>query len=303
MVTRNPQETAPGATAKRSEEGDELGAHVSAAGGTPNAPGRAQAIGARVLQLFTKQPNRWAEPALSPTVGAAFEAERRAHGIRTVVSHDSYLINLASPDPALWRRSVASFEAELGRCAVLGVDLLVTHPGNATDGDREGGILRNARGVAEGLRAVPEAPRVLLEITCGSGTSVGGSFEDLARIRGALPPGLRERVGVCFDTCHAWAAGYDLVEDYEGVWDAFDRVLGLERLGLFHLNDSRHPRGSRKDRHAGIGDGTLGPEPFRRIMRDPRFRHVPKVLETPKGDDEVTADRRNLALLRSFRGG
>jgi deoxyribonuclease-4 len=300
MVTRNPQKEAQGGPPG---DGDELGAHVSAAGGTPNAPARAEAIGARVLQLFTKQPNRWAEPVLSSAVGEAFASERAAHRIRTVVSHDSYLINLASPDPALWKRSVASFEAELRRCAVLGVDLLVTHPGNATDGDPEEGVLRNARGVATCLGAVPDAPRVLLEITCGSGTSVGGSFEDLARIREALPAGFQDRVGVCFDTCHAWAAGYDLVEDYEGVWEAFDRVLGLESLGLFHLNDSQHPRGSRKDRHAGIGDGTLGPEPFRRIMRDPRFRGVPKVLETPKGDDEVTADRRNLALLRSFRGG
>ena len=300
MVTRNPQEHAGG---EAPGEGDELGAHVSAAGGTPNAPARAEAIGARVLQLFTKQPNRWAEPVLSSAVGEAFASEREAHGIRTVVSHDSYLINLASPDPALWKRSVASFEAELRRCAVLGVDLLVTHPGNATDGDPSEGVLRNARGVATCLRAVQGGPRVLLEITCGSGTSVGGSFEDLARIREALPPDVRGRVGVCFDTCHAWAAGYDLVEDYEAVWEAFDRVLGLESLGLFHLNDSRHPRGSRKDRHAGIGDGTLGPEPFRRIMTDRRFRDVPKVLETPKGDDEVTADRRNLALLRSFRGG
>ena len=303
MVTRNPQGANDGGTGEPSGDGDELGAHVSAAGGTPNAPGRAEAIGARVLQLFTKQPNRWAEPTLSAAVGDAFAAERRAHGIRIVVSHDSYLINLASPDPALWKRSVASFEAELGRCTVLGVDLLVTHPGNATDGDPEEGILRNARGLAACLRAVPGGPRVLLEITCGSGTSVGGSFEALARIRGALPPDLRERVGVCFDTCHAWAAGYDLVEDYEGVWEDFDRTLGLEQLGLFHLNDSRHPRDSRKDRHAGIGEGTLGPEPFRRIRTDRRFRHVPKVLETPKGDDEVTADRRNLALLRSFRSG
>ncbi len=298
MVTRNPQKAAgePGMG-----EGDELGAHVSAAGGAPTAPARAEAIGARVLQLFTKQPNRWAEPVLPPAVGEAFASEREAHGIRTVVSHDSYLINLASPNPSLWKRSVASFEAELRRCAVLGVDLLVTHPGNATDGDAEEGIVRNARGVAACLRAVPEGPRVLLEITCGSGTSVGGSFEDLALIREALPSDVRDRTGVCFDTCHAWAAGYDLVEDYDGVWDAFGRVLGMETLGLFHLNDSRHPRGSRKDRHAGIGEGTLGPEPFRRIMTDPRFRGIPKVLETPKGDDGVTEDLRNLALLRSFR--
>ena len=149
---------------------------------------------------------------------------------------------------------------------------------------------------------MPDGPRVLLEITCGSGTSVGGSFESLARIREGVPAELRDRVGVCFDTCHAWAASYDLVHDFQGVWERFDRILGLERLGLFHLNDSRHVMGSRKDRHAGIGEGTLGEEPFRRIMRSPRFSAIPKVLETPKGEDGVTGDLRNLALLRSFRG-
>jgi deoxyribonuclease-4 len=254
-----------------------------------------------VLQLFTKQPNRWAEPELTEEVGEAFREERARHGIRCVVSHDSYLINLSSPDPALWRRSRASFIAELRRCAVLGVDLLVTHPGNATDGDAASGIQRNAQGLAEAIEAAPGETRVLLELTAGSGTSVGGSFENLGGILDALPPSVARRVGVCVDTCHAFAAGYDWIEDYEGVWERFDDCIGLDRLELFHLNDSRHPLASRKDRHAGIGQGTIGEEPFRRIMTDDRFREIPKILETPKGDDEVTEDRRNLALLRSFR--
>ncbi|MEJ2538709.1 MAG: deoxyribonuclease IV [Gemmatimonadota bacterium] len=282
---------------------DELGAHVSAAGGAPHAPGRAAEIGAGVLQLFTKQPNRWAEPALEPGVGEAFRTACLEHQVSRTVSHDSYLINLASPDEALWKRSVASFEAELRRCRVLGVDFLVTHPGNATDGDAAAGILRNARGVSQALEAVPEGPTVLLELTAGSGTSVGGRFEDLKSILDGIPGELGNRVGVCVDTCHAWAAGYDLVEDYEGVWERFEATVGLDRLLLFHLNDSRHPFGSRKDRHAGIGEGTLGELPFRRLMNDARFRNVPKILETPKGTDGVEADRRNLALLRSFRSG
>lgn len=282
---------------------DELGAHVSASGGTPNAPARAARLEAAVLQLFTKQPNRWAEPVLAPEAGEAFRAERARHGIDCVVSHDSYLINLSSPDRALWERSVASFIAELRRCTVLGVDYLVTHPGNATDGDPKAGIERNARGLTLALESVPGSTRVLLELTAGSGTSVGGSFEDLRGIIDALPPEAEARVGVCVDTCHAWAAGYDWVGDYEGVWARFDEVLGLDRLELFHLNDSRHPRGSRKDRHAGIGQGTLGEEPFRRIMTDERLHGIPKILETPKGEDEVTEDLRNLALLRGFRGG
>ena len=142
---------------------------------------------------------------------------------------------------------------------------------------------------------------MLLEVTAGSGTSVGGSFESLATILEKIPSEVRGRVGICFDTCHAYSAGYDLVEDYDGVWAQFEDLLGLDRLGLFHLNDSQHPFGSHKDRHQHIGEGTLGDEPFRKLMQDPRFESIPKVLETPKGEDLVTLDLRNLARLRSFR--
>jgi deoxyribonuclease-4 len=142
---------------------------------------------------------------------------------------------------------------------------------------------------------------VLLELTAGSGTSVGGTFEGLAGILDRLSAEQRARVGVCFDTCHAYAAGYDLVGDYEGVWSRFDEILGLDRLGLIHLNDSKHPLGSHKDRHESIGAGTLGTEPFRRVMLAARLASVPKIIETPKGDDGRAADLANLALLRSFR--
>jgi len=280
---------------------DELGAHVSTAGGVHMAPARAAEIGAAVLQLFTKQPSRWAEPKIAADVVGAFQEERAVHGITVAGAHDSYLINLCSPVRRLWRMSQRSFQAELGRCAALGLDFLVTHPGNATDGDLEAGLERNARGITESLDGVERGPRVLLELTAGSGTSVGATFENLAAIIERIPAPHRDRVGVCFDTCHAYSAGYDLVGDYDGVWSRFDRILGLERLGLIHMNDSKHPLGSRKDRHEGIGSGTLGLEPFRRIMLDERIRVVPKVLETPKGDDPVTADRANLELLRSAR--
>ena len=283
---------------------DELGAHVSTEGGVVTAPARARVLDSVCLQLFTKQPNRWAEPALDQGVVEEFRRAREAEAIRVAGAHDSYLINLSSPDRALWNRSLASFEAELRRCTALGLDFLVTHPGNATDGREEAGIRHNAEGIALALEAVGESPtRVLLELTAGSGTSVGGSFEKLAAILEEIPQTLRHRVGVCVDTCHAYAAGYDLVGDYDGVWDAFADVLGWSRLGLIHMNDSKHPLGSRKDRHENIAEGTLGPAPFRRIMLDPRLRGVPKILETPKGDDPVAADRANLELLRSFRGG
>lgn len=280
---------------------DELGAHVSVAGGVERAPERARDVTALNLQLFTKQPNRWAEPQLTAERIRAFRKARAAAGIRCAVAHDSYLINLASPDPGLRRRSLDSFRAELGRGRDLGLDYLVTHPGHATDGDMASGIARNAAALTEALEGCPDGPRVLLELTAGAGTSVGGRFEHLAAIRAGVGAPLDQRVGVCVDTCHAYATGYDLVRDYEGVWRAFDGELGLASLELFHLNDSKHPFASHRDQHEMIGEGALGEDPFRRLMTDARFRDVPKLLETPKGDDVVSNDRRNLALLRSYR--
>ena len=303
MATSTARESGAGDAAEREPVLDELGAHVSVAGGVDLAPGRACDIRSVNLQLFTKQPNRWAEPKRRADRVARFREEREARGIRTAVSHDSYLINLATPDEALWERSLASFRAELERCVDLGLDFVVTHPGNATDGEADSGAERNAAAVTRALEEVPGETRVLLELTAGSGTSIGGSFEALAAIRERIPEPLRARVGICFDTCHAYSAGYDLAGDYDGVWRRFDGVLGLERLELFHLNDSKHPRGSHKDRHEHIGQGTLGEEPFRRIMTDARFTDVPKLLETPKGDDMVTEDLRNLGQLRAFRRG
>jgi len=282
---------------------DEFGAHVSSAGGVPKAPARAREIESTCLQLFTKQPNRWAEPKVDGELAAAFQEERAAHGIRVAGAHDSYLINLASPDELLWEKSYESFRKELARCGALKLDFLVTHPGNATDGDHESGIVRNAEGVTRALEAVEGPTRVLLELTAGGGTTVGASFQDLAAILAGIPQTLHPRLGICFDTCHAYSAGYDLVGDYDGVWAAFEDTLGLERLGLFHMNDSKNPFASRKDRHEQLGEGSLGPEPFRRIVLDERFRDNPKILETPKESDPVGNDLRNLGFLRSFRAG
>ncbi len=279
---------------------DELGAHVSVAGGVHNAPGRAADVGAAVCQVFTKQPNRWAEPSIPEDVVGRYRSA--AAGLAFVASHDSYLINLASPRPDLWRRSVDCFTGELQRAALLGLDAVVSHPGNATDGDRDSGIVRNAEGITEALEATAGGPRVLLELTAGAGTSVGGTFEELRRIIEDIPEPHRARVGVCFDTCHAWVAGLDLQGDFEGVWQSADDTFGVHRIELFHLNDAKTPFGSRLDRHENIGEGTMGLAPFRQLMNADRFRNVPKILETPKGDDLVTADRRNLAVLRGLRG-
>ncbi len=278
---------------------DILGAHVSTQGGVVTAPERGRTIGATAIQLFTKTPNQWREPSLTPDVGTAFRTALEAHGIRAAISHDSYLINLASPDAALRRRSEASFTAELRRCDVLGLSWVVSHPGNFMD-EREAGLARNAESYARCLAQAPGAVRVAIETTAGAGTALGARFEELADLVDRMPAEARDRVGFCADTCHLFAAGYDLAADYDGVWGAFDSVLGLERLAVLHLNDSKGALGSRLDRHELIGDGQLGAAPFERIMTDPRFTTVIKVLETPKGDDEVGNDRRTLRQLRRW---
>ena len=279
-----------------------LGAHVSTQGGVANAPARGRAIGATAIQVFTKTPNQWRERSIDEAAARAFRDALDEHGIRAVVSHDSYLINLASPDPVLHRRSEAAFVAELRRCATLGIPYVVSHPGNFID-DRTAGLRRNADAYAACLAAVPGRVRVAIETTAGNGTALGSTFEELRDLANLMPRAARRRVAFCADTCHLWAAGYDLAGDYDGVIAALDRVLGLERLACLHLNDSRGERGGHLDRHALIGEGTLGREPFRRIMRDPRLAHVIKVIETPKGDDMVTNDRRMLRRLRAYARG
>lgn len=249
------------------------------------------------MQIFTKQANRWAEPEIDDATATAFRAAVAASRVRFTNAHDSYLINLASPDAALRSRSIASFAAELRRCHALGLDACVSHPGNFMD-DRASGIARNADGITEALEQERGATRLLMELTAGQGTVIGSTFEEMAELLERIPAPLRRRVGVCLDTAHVFAAGYDLVTDCTGVFSRFDDVLGLDRLGLIHLNDSKVPLGSRKDRHELIGVGMIGAAPFLAIMSDPRLSGIPKVLETPKGDDMVTNDRRMLALLR-----
>jgi deoxyribonuclease-4 len=175
----------------------------------------------------------------------------------------------------------------------------VSHPGNYID-DRAAGLARNAAAYSRCLRAVPESPVVLLETTAGCGTALGSTFEELAFLRAALDDDVRHRVAYCADTCHLYSAGYDLSGDYDGVWRCWDALLGLDKLVCLHLNDSKTQFASRRDRHELIGEGSLGPQPFRRIMTDPRLAHVIKILETPKGDDGVTSDRKMLRRLRRY---
>lgn len=276
-----------------------MGAHVSSAGGLPNAPLRARAIGATALQLFTKTPNQWRERVVLPAEARAFRAARVESGIRSAVSHDSYLINLASPDRTLLARSIKAFTAELRRATALGLDGVVSHPGNYIE-DRDRGLSRNAAAYSRCLRAVPGRVLLLLEGTAGTGTALGRTFEELGELRDRIDPEVRSRVAFCADTCHLYSAGYDLVRGFDAVWDQWDAILGLDRLKCLHLNDSATPFGSRRDRHARIGEGSLGAGPFRRIMTDPRFRGVPKILEPPDSADHAGDCRRGIRRLRGY---
>jgi deoxyribonuclease-4 len=282
--------------------GGRLGAHVSTQGGVHTAPARAAAINATALQLFTKTPNQWREREIDPATVELFRRELERTGIGSVVAHDSYLINLASPDHGLRARSLSSFIAELTRCERLGIPFLVSHPGNYIT-DRDRGLARNAAGYAHCLDRVPGKVMVLLETTAGTGTSLGSELEELAALRHLVPEPHRARIGFCADTCHLYSAGYDLVGDYEGVWTRWERVLGLQHLRCLHLNDSKTPFASRRDRHELIAEGSLGAEPFRRLMRDSRLQHTVKIIETPKGDDAVKSDRRMLRRLRAYARG
>ena len=276
-----------------------LGAHCSTAGGLISALPRAKAIGATAMQLFTKQATRWAERTCSDEDGRAFRGALEETEVRVTMAHDSYLINLASPDEALRRKSIESFVAELQRCEVLGLDYLVSHPGNYMD-DRASGLARNADGITEALTRVPGRTVLCLETTAGAGTALGSTFEEMAELLARIGEPARARVGVCVDTCHVFSAGYDLARDYDAVWDRFDDVLGRENLRVMHLNDSKSPLGSRRDRHELIGEGAIGARAFRRIMTDRRLTTVPKVIETPKGDDHAAMDSKMLRRLRGY---
>ena len=276
-----------------------LGAHVSIAGGTHEAPPRARAIGATAMQIFTKMANRWADRACEDDECATFRAALGATRVRETVAHDSYLINLASPDETLRRRSIESFVAELARCEALALTYLVSHPGNYID-DRTSGIRRNADAITEALSRVPGRTILCMEITSGSGTAIGSSFEDLAALIEGVPEPFRARIGVCIDTCHAYSAGYDLVNGYADVWRRFDDELGASRLKVLHLNDSKTPFNSRRDRHELIGEGSLGEQAFRQIMNDARLATIAKVIETPKGTDPTATDARMLSRLRGY---
>lgn len=279
-----------------------LGAHVSTSGGVCSAVPRASAIGATAMQIFTKQANQWKEPSVGEEACAQFATSLADTDVRVSNAHDSYLINLASPNDVLRTRSLISFMCELKRCHALGLHFLVSHPGNFMD-DRARGLERNAEAIGIALELVPGTTTLLMETTAGSGTALGASFEEMATLLALIPNDVRHRVGVCIDTAHIFAAGYDITNAYDDVMQRFGDVVGFERLGMMHLNDSKAPLGSRKDRHELIAEGAIGEGAFRRIMTDDRLSGVAKVIETPKGDEPDVMDRKMLDRLRGYAAG
>lgn len=256
-----------------------LGAHEPIAGGVSKAFARAEADGADCLQIFTRNARGWAAKPLEDGEVEAFRGEARRTG-KPVAAHSSYLINCASEDRDVRRKSWDALRDELGRCERLGIPALIFHPGS--HGDEVEGIKLVGEAMTGALEGVPGKVRLLVETTAGQGTSLGWRFEQLAAIREAVPGKLRRRTGVCVDTCHVFSAGYDVATDagYERTMDALDRAVGLANVRAFHLNDSKRPLGCRVDRHEHIGEGTLGLRPFRRLVNDPRFADVPGFVET-----------------------
>jgi deoxyribonuclease-4 len=279
-----------------------LGFHASIAGGLHKGLLEAQAHGCQTVQLFTANASQWKARDLTDDEVRLFRRTLRQTRLRRPMAHDSYLINLASPDEALWRKSLDAFVAEMTRAERLGLRYLVMHPGAHMDSGEEAGLDRVARALDEAHARCPDYRLcVLLETTAGQGSTLGHRFEHLAHILRAVQQ--PERLGVCFDTCHVFAADYALAPEaeYRATFRAFDRTVGLGRLKVFHVNDSLKPAGSRVDRHAHIGRGQMGLEPFRLLVNDPRFRSRPMVLETPKEEGEETdMDAVNLAALRGL---
>lgn len=282
---------------------DLLGAHVSIAGGIHNAIDRGVAAGCGVIQVFTQNSNQWRGKPVSDADAKLFRDKLAASGLSHVVSHDIYLINLAAAPGEVKDKSLVAFKEELERCANLGIDKVVMHPGSHNGDGEEVGIRRICEAFDILFEAVPQfTGKVLLENTAGQGTNLGYRFGHLKQIiEGCSDP---TRFGVCFDTCHAFASGYPITDrdGYRKTFEEFDSTLGLDRLLAFHLNDSKKGLGCKVDRHEHIGAGTLGLEPFRFILNDPHFALVPKFIETPKGDSDEM-DAVNLKLLRSLVEG
>jgi deoxyribonuclease-4 len=276
---------------------------MSIAGGIAKSFTRGEQVGCEAMQIFSKNDRQWKAKSYTPDDVAAFKAEQARTGIGPVIVHCSYLVNLAAAADELWEKSIAAFTDELERCALLGIPAIVVHPGAHTGSGEENGLRREADALNRLFDAgIGAGVTVLLENTAGQGTALGWRFEHLARLLELVER--RERLGVCLDTCHLLAAGYDIrtADTYAATMNEFARVVGLEQLKAWHLNDSQKDLGSRVDRHTHIGEGCIGLEAFRLLVNDPRFVDLPMIIETPKGKD-MAEDVENLARLRALVEG
>jgi deoxyribonuclease IV len=286
------------AMAKQQRVLDWIGCHVSTLGGLHTAPARADAMGAAVMQIFTANQRTWRAPALTEALVVLFRQALVASGVRLVMSHDSYLINLASTNPDVAEKSLAGFVEEYRRCSALGIPLLNFHPGAHLGAGEEAAIELVAAGMRAAFADQPDsATKLVVELTAGQGTNIGHTLEQVAAILDDA--GAPDRCGVCVDTAHVFAAGHDVKSEagYVKFFADFDRVIGLEQLVAFHVNDSKSELGSHVDRHEFLGEGQLGREFFKRLVSDPRFFEIPMFLETP--DEERYPDE--IKLLRRLR--
>ncbi len=259
-----------------------LGAHLSVAGGLEEAIYRGESIGCTTIQLFTKSNRRWFAKPLTQEAIATFRQAVSESNIESLVAHAAYLINLGSPKREIRQKSVQALKEEFSRCEQLGIAYLVLHPGSRGDSSETESLDLIATQLDEVAAAIPGKSMILLETMAGQGSNLCHRFEQIAYVYNKITH--KERIGVCFDTCHVFAAGYDLRTEkkYQAVWDEFDRTIGLSRLKVIHINDSKKELGSRVDRHEHIGKGLLGSESFRLLFNDKRFFAIPKILETPK---------------------
>jgi deoxyribonuclease-4 len=279
-----------------------LGAHLPTSKGFEAALAYAQELQCECLQIFAKSPRQWKANPIDPEKAASFRKAWKASGLKPLVAHDSYLINLAAPDETVREKSVAAMIDEIERCDLLGCDYLVTHcgaHGDKTSAESEAaGVRRLAESLEECFKATPESKVVIcLENTAGQGSALGGPFEHIGEVFKHLKS---KRLGVCFDTCHAWAAGHDIVHDLKGVLTGFDEIIGLEHLKVIHLNDSKGAFGKHLDRHEHIGEGQIGREAMGEIVGHPKLKHLPFILETPETETHILM---NLATVRKLREG
>ena len=277
-----------------------LGAHMSISGGVDSAFDRGEQVGCDAMQIFTKNSNQWHAAPLTDELVQRYHRRQAETGIAPVVAHASYLLNLASPADELWNKSIDSLVVEMQRCDALAIPYLIIHPGSHMGSGEQTGIQRIALALNMAQGRLPDAwVKVALETTSGQGDHLGYRFEQIAGMIRRVEAG--DRLAVCFDTCHTLTAGYDFrtPEGYADVFREFDAIIGLPRLTVFHLNDSVKDAGSRRDRHAHIGEGFVGLEGFRLLLNDPRFENIPMLLETPKSED-MHEDVENLTRLRAL---